>query len=165
MLQRHIADRAWRYIRGIGAPQACARRPSCGRLHGRVSGVSRGLGLAGRASDAQAAIGEAITRAEKTEERWCTAELLRIAGELLLMSDPADHTAAEEYFHQSLDLARRQGALSWELRTATSLAGLQRDQGRLREARGTLASVHDRFSEGFGTTDLKTARQLLDEPI
>jgi predicted ATPase len=63
---------------------------------------------------------------------------------------------------QSRDWARRQGALSWELRTSTSLARLQKDQGRIAEARSLLQSVYDRFSEGFETADLKTAKQLLN---
>ena len=60
-------------------------------------------------------------------------------------------------------LARRQGALSWELRTAMSLARLQRDQGCRREALDLLTSVHGRFTEGFGTADLQAAKLLLDE--
>ena len=63
---------------------------------------------------------------------------------------------------RSLDWARRQGALSWELRTATSLARLRQDQGRAAEARSLLQPVYDRFSEGFETADLKTAKALLD---
>jgi predicted ATPase len=63
---------------------------------------------------------------------------------------------------QSLDWARQQGALSWELRTSTSLALLQHDQGRIAEARSLLQSVYDRFSEGFDKADLKTAKACLD---
>jgi predicted ATPase len=127
--------------------------------------LAMGLGLAGRMAEAQTAIDKAITRADSTEERWCAAELLRIRGELLLMSNPAEKTAAEDQFRRSLDLAHRQGALSWELRAATSLAHLQRDQGRRHEARDSLAAVYDRFSEGFNTVDLKTARRVVDAPI
>jgi hypothetical protein len=39
---------------------------------------------------------------------------------------------------------------------------LQRDQGRIAEARRLLQSVYDRFSEGFETADLKTAKAQLD---
>jgi predicted ATPase len=60
-------------------------------------------------------------------------------------------------------LARRQGALSWELRSATSLARLLRDQGRSAEALALLQPVYDGFTEGFGTADLITAKQLLGE--
>jgi hypothetical protein len=58
---------------------------------------------------------------------------------------------------RSLDWARRQGALSWELRTSTSLARLQPDQGRTAEARSLLQRVYDRFSEGFETAEAAKA--------
>jgi predicted ATPase len=71
-------------------------------------------------------------------------------------------TVAEEHFLRSLDWAHRQGALSWELRTSTSLARLQQDQGRTAEARSLLQRVYDRFSEGFETADLKAAKAHLN---
>jgi predicted ATPase len=52
--------------------------------------------------------------------------------------------------------------LSWELRAAISLARLLRNQRRLDEACRTLQPVYDRFVEGFDSTDLKTAKALLD---
>jgi predicted ATPase len=69
--------------------------------------------------------------------------------------------AAEGYFRQALDWARRQGALSWELRAATSLARLLSDQERSADARALLQPVYDRFTEGFATADLKPAKALL----
>ena len=90
-------------------------------------------------------------------------EVLRIKGELLLLQKGSNAPVAEDIFLRSLDWARRQGALSWELRTAMSLAHLLRDRGCRREALDLLASVHDRFTEGFGTADLQAARLLYDE--
>ena len=55
------------------------------------------------------------------------------------------------------------GALSWELRAATILARLLRDRDRIGEARDLLAPIYDRFTEGFGTADLQSAKRLLDE--
>jgi predicted ATPase len=121
------------------------------------------LGRDGKAAEGLSIIDEALARSERNEERWCVAELLRIKGELILReSAPQAATAAEEHFLQSLDWARRQGALSWELRTSTSLARLWHDQGRIAEARNLLQSVYDRFSEGFETADLKTAKAYLN---
>jgi predicted ATPase len=92
------------------------------------------------------------------------AELLRIKGELLLLEGaPNAAAAAEDHFRQALDWARQQGALSWELRAATSLARLRRNQGRPAEAAALLQPVYDRFTEGFTTSDLKAAKALLDE--
>ena len=67
---------------------------------------------------------------------------------------------AEDHFRQALDWARRQGALSWELRAATSLARLWWRQGRGKEGFELLAPVYDRFTEGFETADLRSAKAL-----
>jgi len=125
--------------------------------------IADALGRDGKAAEGLSIIDEALARSERNKERWCVAELLRIKGELILRKGaPQAATAAEEHFLQSLDWARRQGVLSWELRTSTSLARLQRDQGRITEARSLLQSVYDRFSEGFETADLKTAKAYLN---
>jgi predicted ATPase/DNA-binding winged helix-turn-helix (wHTH) protein len=120
------------------------------------------LGRDGKSAEGLSIIDEALARSDSNEERWCVAELLRIKGELILREGaPQAVTTAEEHFLHSLDWARRQGALSWELRTSTSLARLQQLQGRIAEARSLLQSVYDRFSEGFETADLMTAKALL----
>jgi predicted ATPase/DNA-binding winged helix-turn-helix (wHTH) protein len=125
--------------------------------------IADALGRGGKAAEGLSIIDEALARSGRNEERWCVAELLRIKGELILREDgPQAATAAEQHFLHSLDWARRQGALSWELRTSTSLARLQHDQGRIAEAYGLLQSVYDRFSEGFETADLKTAKAYLN---
>ena len=82
------------------------------------------LGDAGQVAEGLAVIEEVLEQVDRTEERWPIAELLRIKGELLLLQGgaPAAAATAEDYFRQALDWARRQGALSWELRAATSLA-------------------------------------------
>jgi predicted ATPase len=124
--------------------------------------IADALGRDGNADEGLSIIDEALAESERNEERWCVAELLRIKGELILREGaPRAGTAAEEQFSKSLDWARRQGALAWELRTSTSLARLQHDQGRIAEARSLLQSVYGRFSEGFGTADLKAANAYL----
>jgi predicted ATPase/DNA-binding winged helix-turn-helix (wHTH) protein len=105
---------------------------------------------------------EAISRAETGRAGWCAAEIIRAKGEIILKQGAPDAAfAAETLFRRSLELARAQGALSWELRAATSLARLWRQQARSREAHDLLASVYARFTEGFATADLVTARTLL----
>ena len=71
-------------------------------------------------------------------------------------------TVAEDHFRQALDTARRQGALSWELRASTSLARLWYGQDRRIEALALLQPVYNRFTEGFDTADLKSAKGLLE---
>jgi predicted ATPase len=127
-----------------------------------LASMADALGCDGKVAEGLSIIDEALARSDSNEERWCVAELLRIKGELKLREGaPQAAAAAEELFLQSLDWARRQGALSWDLRTSTSLAHLQQDQGRIVEARSLLQSVYDRFSEGFETADLKTAKAYL----
>jgi predicted ATPase len=118
---------------------------------------------AGRVPDALAAIEAAIYRTERNDARWLLADYLRRKGELLLLQGGEDSAAsAEEQFQQALSVAREQRALSWELRAAASLARLLRDQGRSAEALALLQPVYERFTEGFDTSDLKAARNLLD---
>jgi predicted ATPase len=125
--------------------------------------MAEALGRAGQIADGLAAIEEAIDHSERTEARWAFAELLRLKGELLLLQAAPEAAAeAEDHFRQALDWARRQGALFWELRAATSLARLLRDQGRSVDAIALLQPVYDRFIEGFETTDLKAAKTLLE---
>jgi predicted ATPase len=60
-------------------------------------------------------------------------------------------------------MAHRQGAMAWQLRIATSLARLRRDQGRPADALAVLTPVYRGFTEGFGTADLLAAKKLIDE--
>jgi predicted ATPase len=105
---------------------------------------------------------EAFTLAERTGERWWDAELHRLRGQCLTAA--AGRTSeAETCFRNALQIGREQGARSLELRTATSLARLWRDQDKRQDARYLLAPVYDWFTEGFDTPDLKDAKVLLDE--
>ena len=62
-----------------------------------------------------------------------------------------------------MEVAREQQAKSLELRAATSLARLWRDQGKRTEARGLIAPIYGWFTEGFDTADLKEAKALTEE--
>ncbi|MBV8358000.1 MAG: hypothetical protein JO189_08695, partial [Deltaproteobacteria bacterium] len=116
----------------------------------------------GRIDDAMTAFDETLPFAE-TEEHYYEAELHRLRGELLLRRTVADRENGEQCFREAIDIARRQGAKSWELRATTSLARLLRDIGRRDEARAMLAELYGWFTEGFNTVDLKQAKALLDQ--
>jgi len=125
--------------------------------------LAAGLGGAGQIAEGLAVVDKALPRAEQTEAGWYLAELLRTKGELLLLERvPSVVATAEACFQQALDVARRQGALFWELRAAMSLARLWRGQQRVSHARKLLAPVYRRFTEGFETPDLIAAKALLD---
>jgi len=117
----------------------------------------------GQFEEAWRCIGEAMTAAETTKEKWCEAEIHRAAGEIALMSSELDAAKAQAYFERALSVARAQQAKSWELRAAMSLARLWRDQGKGQEAHDLLAPIYGWFTEGFDTLDLKEAMALLDE--
>jgi predicted ATPase len=107
---------------------------------------------------------QALARVESGRVGWNAAEILRVTGEQVRNDRGSEAVAsAEAAYLRSLDIARRQAALSWELRTATSLACLWRDQHRAQEARDLLADVHGRFTEGFQTADYARGGALLHE--
>ena len=128
--------------------------------------LSEALAASQSFTDSLAVIDEAIARAEASKEFLHFPEFLRIRGEVLkAQSDDssADLASAEEYFLRALECARRQSALSWELRAATSLAELRRALGHHAAARSVLAPTFGKFAEGFGTADLKRAKGVLDQ--
>jgi tetratricopeptide (TPR) repeat protein len=123
----------------------------------------QGLAALGQFAEGLALVDETIQRSKTNGDLVYMPELLRVKGGLLLSVPALGDDDAGECFMQSLALSRSQGALSWELRTATSLAELWCTQGRADEAHGVLAPVYSRFTEGFDTVDLTTAKRLLDE--
>ena len=128
--------------------------------------LSEALAVSRSFTDSLAVIDEAIARAEASKEFLHFPEFLRIRGEVLRAesdNSPADLASAEEYFLRALECARRQSALSWELRAATSLAELRRARGHHADARSVLAPTFGKFVEGFGTADLKRAKGVLDQ--
>ena len=132
-------------------------------------GVSQHILLALQA-DAQLAIGEpeaalasvtaGLEMVEKSGGAPLEAELHRLKGEALLAGAGAV-SEAETAIEKGIDIARRQNAKSWELRAATSLARLRRQQGRQQEAVALLAPIYAWFTEGFDTADLQAGRTLL----
>jgi predicted ATPase len=118
---------------------------------------------AGRAEEGLRAVAEALDHVGQTGIVYYEPELHRLHGELWLCCDPTDALKAEACFCRALEIARSQQAKSWELRTATSLARLWRDQGKRAEARDLLAPIYGWFTEGFGTPVLQEARALLEE--
>jgi predicted ATPase len=112
--------------------------------------------------DAWRTLGETMNAIETSKEKWCEAEINRVAGEIALKSPEADTGRAQAYFERALAVAWAQQAKSWELRAAISLARLWCEQGKPLQARDLLAPVYGCFTEGFDTLDLKEAKALLD---
>jgi predicted ATPase/DNA-binding winged helix-turn-helix (wHTH) protein len=127
-----------------------------------LGALAEGLAGMDRIAEGLITIDVALQQADREGCGWCIPELHRIKGDLLLQ-EARDQSilAAEDCFSRALEEARRQGALLWELRTALSLARLRVRQDRVNEARRIVAPIYGRFTEGFQTKDLRSARALL----
>lgn len=104
---------------------------------------------------------DGLSLCRSSSVRLLESELHRIKGELLLIAD--NDEVAAQCFRDAIELARRQGAKSWELRATTSLARLLAKQGYTDEVHNMLSEIYGWFAEGFDTADLKDARSLLGE--
>jgi predicted ATPase len=135
---------------GIGAPQILAM-------------LAESLRKVGRHEDALGALALGIAQAEQQGQHYFDAELHRLRAEILLDMNGDAGEAAEALFGQSLEIARRQEAKAFELRTATSLARLWQGQGKRDAARALLTPRYAWFTEGFETRDLQDAKALLAE--
>ncbi|MEY9403672.1 putative ATPase/class 3 adenylate cyclase [Bradyrhizobium japonicum] len=118
---------------------------------------------AGYLEDSLTTIRKATDLMRETGEFLWQADILRIDGELRLRLGASTNEAGEVSLFQALKVARKQRAKSFELRAATSVARLWREEGKRDEARELLAPVYGWFTEGFDTLDLKQAKALLDE--
>jgi predicted ATPase/DNA-binding winged helix-turn-helix (wHTH) protein len=144
----------------------CVQTARAGRfgVHTSIfaSYLAEAMAITGRIDDALATIDGEISEAEGKGGSFNLPEMWRHKGDFLMNRDSTNVAAAEDCFRRSLDLAHRQGALSWELRTAISAARLRASQGRRLEAREELAVVLGRFTQGEETSDLGAAGRLLD---
>jgi predicted ATPase len=107
-------------------------------------------------------VAQALAVAAETGESWSPARLHHLRAELL-QAQGQNADVAEASLRTAIEIARAQGARGWELRAATGLARLWRDQGNRREAYDLLAPIYGWFTEGFDTPDLTDAKALLDE--
>jgi predicted ATPase len=73
-----------------------------------------------------------------------------------------DAEEAMASFRRGVHIARAQGAVLFELRATRELARLRLQQNGRGEALQLLNPVVARFTEGFGTEDLKDAYALLE---
>ena len=133
------------------------------RLPAYLGRFAQALGDHGRTIEAHKIIEEALSLAYSHEERWCMPELLRLKGEIFFANGSVlEVAAAEACYREALERAQEQEALSWELRAAMSQSRLWQKLGRKQEAYELISSTYGRFTEGFATRDLRTARALID---
>jgi len=116
---------------------------------------------AARPREALDAAEKALAHLARTASGFIEADLWRLRAESLLQDGSAEASMAEEHLLRGIEIARRQGALFWELRATSTLAQLWASQGRSEQARAALAAVYGAFREGFETVDLAEARERL----
>jgi predicted ATPase len=126
--------------------------------------LAEALGNEGQTENALTLLDDGLAVAAKNGDLLYEAELYRLRGELLLAASRAENDSeAETCFRHAIEIARRQQAKSWELRTVMSLSRFLQSQGKKDEARRMLAEIYGWFTEGFDTADLKEAKALLEE--
>jgi predicted ATPase/DNA-binding winged helix-turn-helix (wHTH) protein len=95
---------------------------------------------------------------------WWSAELQRLRGELVAAgAAPAMRAVALAVLQQSIDTARRQGAVALELRSTISLVRVDRGYRARADLKLELDVVLGKFPEGSETLDLIAARRLSAE--
>jgi len=128
-------------------------------IPGQMTHLAAAQYRAGAVADALETVEQALNF--NPEEIVGRPETLRIRGELRLKQGHVE--MAEADFLESIAMARSMGAKAWELRTTMSLARLLRATNRRDQACTMLAEIHNWFTEGFDTPDLKDAKALLQE--
>jgi predicted ATPase len=124
--------------------------------------LARGYLATAQGPDGMACVDRALKNCAASGEGWYVPELLRLRGELLLLEDSTDQgKEAERVFQQSLQTAREQGALAWELRGAVSCAKSYLNQGRSKEAKALLDGFIGRIDPQSGSRDLISALSML----
>jgi ATP/maltotriose-dependent transcriptional regulator MalT len=136
------------------------------RRHNLTTTLNRSMSAAllkcGEVLEAEAVIAAAMERAEAEHESFSMPELMRTRAEIGIASGRMGPREAETMLRHSIDLAKSQGALSLELRSAMDLGALLVSEERTEEAHAILAPVYDNFTEGYETRDLRIAQQLIE---
>jgi len=107
-------------------------------------------------------IDQGLAMADETEEHFTDSYLHRLRGECLLKREPGNSAPAEEAFQTSIAVAKQQGARSYELLAALSLATLYHSTGRAAEACAILTPALDGFSPTAEMPEINEAQALLE---
>jgi tetratricopeptide (TPR) repeat protein len=127
-----------------------------------LTNYGEALARAGDVAGGVAAIDEAIALCRESGQVVGIPEILRIKGNVICFQEPSQIEEAAACYREAIELARRDHALGWELRSATSLVKLARRHGGDDDAEAVLETAYGKFTEGFGTGDLCRARALID---
>ena len=159
LLQGHVKAALPGLIRGLDAYRRTGAALALPYYFGLLGSALIG---SKRLRDADNALNMALAVVEKSLDRCHEAELHRLKGELALCEGQSP-AMAEDHFRRSIEIAKAQQSVAWELRSVTSLARLYRRQHRGSEAQERLSEALAKFTEGFATPDLQAASALLAE--
>ena len=155
---RHWPASSGSFTPATSGDRKCWKRYAALRRSTRFADVHRNKRIRMLATVAPRLLTPAILdEANDGPTHWATAELLRLKSE-----NTGDAATAERLLRRSMDIADAQGARSWRLRTAMSMARRHLETGGLPDAAAILSTVYDSFSEGRDTPDLRDAAALLD---
>jgi len=110
----------------------------------------------GETERAFAEIRSALALGEEVDERYVEPELHRLRGEILQASDKRE---AERAFTTAIEIARKQGSVSFELRATLSLYRHSEGQKR-HQARVELRRLVSGLTEGLDTADVIEAQSI-----
>ena len=122
---------------------------------------ARVLAALGEPDRALALLNEAQRHQDATGERWMAAEVWRSIGDVHRRTPDGNAEAAEAAFLRAVEVAHEQGALSWELRAAVSLADVWVERGERRRAGELLQRLCDQRALAVDTADMADARRML----
>jgi predicted ATPase len=128
-----------------------------------MAALAEGLRKRGQPEEALVTVNRAIGRATDRGSTFDMAELLRIKAQILAAVPQHGPAPAMKCLTEALAVAQSQSALALELRLTIDLARLLIEGGQRDQARRDLALIYGRFTEGFETADLRSARQLIEE--
>ena len=106
---------------------------------------------------------EALEESRRSHDQFFDGEVCRTMAKFC--EDPLEAAAL---LRKAQEIARHQGAFSFELRAATALYRLSKSApGAIdgSQAREELVRIHASFHEGRETPDLVLATRLLNEPV
>jgi predicted ATPase len=112
-------------------------------------------------------IEQAMSAALKNQERCWDSKLHRLRGEFLFFQTPKRAetlSIAESALLQSLDIAKAQKTITFELRASVSLARLWKEQQRPLEGKRLLTPILERFTEGCNSSDIQSAQSFVEIP-
>jgi class 3 adenylate cyclase/tetratricopeptide (TPR) repeat protein len=123
--------------------------------------LGKGLIEAGRVDEAVGVLGQALKQSDATGERFYAAEIMRFQAEALARANHV--TGAERSLREAIELARRQQARLFELRSAVALCQLVEGPRRSATVRDVLATLCAGFEDDVDAPDVKVARALVAE--